>query len=60
MEIMNNVEILLNYYINKEQHNRNEYIINDCYVYISLNLINYYHIKYYHIYIALLFFIELI
>lgn len=55
MEIMNNVEILLNYYINKEQHNRNEYIINDCYVYISLNLINYY-----HIYIVLLFFIELI
>lgn len=43
---MNNVEILLNYYINKEQHNRNEYIINDCYVYISLNLLNYYHIKY--------------
>lgn len=24
MEIMNNVEILLNYYINKKQHNRNE------------------------------------
>jgi hypothetical protein len=44
MEITNNVEILLNYYINKE-HNRNEYIINDCCVYKSLNLLNYYHIQ---------------